>query len=578
MDFQFYPTPPDLAYRAWKKFQTTISRVLEPSAGNGDLLQNHPFETQWGRRGAPPIDCCEIDISKHAVLRSRGFNVVGVDFLQYASGAHYSHIILNPPFTDGAKHALKAWDILWDGEIVAILNAETVRNPFSKERQRLAMLIEEHGDVEFIANAFTVQEAERKTEVEVALVYLRKTARADEIVGDLLSELRRETDGDGLAAEYREANAVALPNSVIENAVIAFNAATQSMRDSVFSEARAAYYASLLGATMAARNGDTGNDVPKLSPEWVQDQIGKRYLELKDRAWANILRSTNVTSRLSSTAQKRLESEFEQIKQLEFTVSNVFGFLSGLAGNQGKIQMDMACDVFDTITRYHSNNTCWYKGWRSNDKHRSAGMRIRTTRFILPGHSINSWSTSMSWDSERLLSDFDKVFAMMDGGKQAPDVGLVQVFREQFAELKAGERVSSSYFDVRWFPGAGTIHFYANDKKLVDRLNRLVGRLRKWLPPTDAGVPEAFWLQYEKAEKLDKEVRDEINRAHREKKGSWWDHPLDKLHRPHEESALAWAAVDSAITSVLEKHGISTDYQIEAPDQSRAQLPLLAAA
>lgn len=576
MDIQFYPTPPDLARRAWRKFKTVFKRVLEPSAGNGDLLINHPFEDVWGRRGAPPIDCCEIDISKHSTLRGRGFNVVGLDFLRYASGAHYSHIILNPPFTDGAKHALKAWDLLWDGEIVAILNAETLLNPFSKERQRLAKLIEKHGEVEFIANAFTVQEAQRKTEVEVALVYLRKKASADDIVGDLLSELRRDAQGEGLAAEYREANAVALPNSVIENVVIAFNAATQSMRDSVFSEARAAYYASILGGTMAARNGDTGNDVPaKVSAEWVQDQIGKRYLELKDGSWANILRSSNVTSRLSSAAQKRLESEFEQIKQLEFTVSNIFGFLSGLAGNQGKIQMDMACDVFDTITRYHSNNTVWYKGWKSNDKHRAAGMRIRTTRFILPGHSINSWSTSMSWDSERLLSDFDKVFAMMDGGKQAPDVGLVQVFRDQFAELKAGERVSSSYFDVRFFPGAGTIHFYANDKMLIDRLNRLVGRLRNWLPPTDAGVPEAFWLQYEKAEKFDKEVRDEINRAHREKKGSWWDHPLDKLHRPHEESAPAWAAVDDAITSVLDKHGISTDYQIAT--KVTEQLPLLAA-
>lgn len=577
-DFQFYPTPPALAIRAWRKFQTHIVRVLEPSAGDGDLLANHPFEERWGRRGGPIIDCCEIDIEKHARLREQGFNVVGVDFLQYASGAHYSHILLNPPFAEGAKHALKAWDILWDGEIVAILNAETVRNPCSKERQRLVSLIESHGEVEFIANAFTVQEAERKTEVEVALVYLRKVADADEIIGDLLAEMRRDTAGKELAAGYQEANAVALPNSVIENAVIAFNAATASMRDCVFSEAKASYYASLLGDTMAARNGDIGSDkkTAKMSAEWVQEQIGKRYIELKDRAWANILRSSNVTSRLSSAAQKRLEAEFEQIKQLEFSQSNIFGFLAGLASNQGKIQIEMLCDVFDTITKYHYDNSVFYKGWKSNSKH-YAGMRIKTSRFILPGHGRDSWHSSPSWDSERLLADFDKVFAMVDGQKE-PALGLVQVFRERYQDIKRGERVTSSYFDVRWFPGAGTIHFYAKDKKLIDRFNRLVGRHRNWLPPEGETVPKDFWLQYEQAEKFDREVRAEIDRAHRESKGSWWNHPMNELHRPPEESAAAWEKVGGAITSVLERHGIMTGFQVEAPAKSQALLPLLDAA
>lgn len=577
MDIQFYPTPPALARRAWKKFKTRFTRVLEPSAGNGDLLLNHPFEDIWGRRGGPAFDCCEIDISKHAALRGHGFNVVGIDFLQYASGSHYSHILLNPPFAEGAKHTLKAWDILWDGEIVAILNAETIRNPFTQERQRLAKLIEAHGEIEFVAKAFSVQEAERKTEVEIALVYLRKEADADEIVGDLLSELRRDNAGNTMAADFREENAVALPNSVIENSVIAFNAATRAMRESVFAEARAGFYASLLGDTMAARNGDIGSDKnsSKVSAEWVQEQVGKRYLELKDRAWASILRSTNVTSRMSSAAQKRLESEFEEIKQLEFTVSNIYGFLCGLASNQGKIQIDMVCDVFDAITRYHSDNMVWYKGWKSNDKHRTAGMRIKTTRFILPGHGVDSWRSSMSWESERLLADFDKVFAMLDG-RQEPAVSLVEVFRTCFDALKRGARGSSSYFDVRFFPGAGTIHFFPQDKALVDRLNRLVGRHRNWLPPEGARVPEGFWLQYDRAEKHDKEVRAEIDRAHRERKGSsFWNHPLDNIHRPIEESAQSWTAIDNAITRVLERHGIATEYQIET--KATEQLPLLAA-
>lgn len=38
------------------------------------------------------------------------------------------------------------------------------------------------------------------------------------------------------------------------------------------------------------------------------------YDELKDRAWMSILRSTTVLSKLSSRAQKRIESEFDQMQ------------------------------------------------------------------------------------------------------------------------------------------------------------------------------------------------------------------------------------------------------------------------
>ena len=120
-------------------------------------------------------------------------------------------------------------------------------------------------------------------------------------------------------------------------------------------------------------------------------------------------------------------------------------------------------------------------------------MRIKTTRFILPGHSSSSWSGSLPYGSERVLSDFDKVFALVDG-KHQPEVGLVDVFKNSIAALRSGERVSASYFDVRYYPGVGTIHFFARDRELVDRLNRLVGRRRQWLPP-EAPDESAFWTQ-----------------------------------------------------------------------------------
>ena len=161
-----------------------------------------------------------------------------------------------------------------------------------------------------------------------------------------------------------------------------------------------------------------------------------------------------------------------------------------------------------------------------------------------------------------MLRDFDKVFAMLDG-KLAPVVGLSDLFRSSFHELSRGNRLSCSYFDVRYYPGAGTIHFFPNSKTLVGRLNLLVGRHRQWLPPVEARVSEAFWLQYEDADKFDKEVRTEIDKRTKEAKS--WNHPLNSLYRSgnDELKTQAEAVVADAITSVLKSHGINVDCQVE---------------
>lgn len=571
-NLQFYPTPPELAKRAWAKFENTkFSRVLEPSAGNGDLASAHPWAEGHRRRLSNPlIDACEIDVSRHPTLRAKGISVIGVDFLALKDGALFSHIIMNPPFNEGARHVLKAWDLLWDGEIVAIVNAQTVRNAFSGERKQLAQLIERHGSVEFIEDAFNSQQAERPADVEVALIHLRKKASLDaDFLSQVTAELSRDDKAEGLSEGYREEQAIALPNSLIENSVRVFDCAVKAMRESVLQEARARYFARVLGQTLAVHNGEAGiNSAATDSSEaWVQGVIAERYAELKDRAWAGILRSTNVTSKLSSSAQKRVEADFENIKQLEFTVANIRGFLCGLVESAGQIQISMVCDVFDLITRYHSENTVFYKGWKSNDRHRTCGMRIKTTRFVLPGQPIDSWQKSISWESMQRLADFDKVFAMLDG-KAAPEFGLAEAFRLKFDELRTGQRVQTSYFDVRFYPRAGTTHFFARDKALMDRLNRLVGAQRGWLPASQDAAGKGFWEQYAEAERLDKAVRTKLAQKAR----SHWDDPSRQIYRDGQEQAEAAETIASAVLEVLSESGISTEFAL---DYEPAQQPAL---
>lgn len=589
-DLQFYPTPPELARRAWAKFtRKHFTRVLEPSAGTGALLDEAPWNKESRHWRGTHVDCCEIDLGKHPVLRSKGWNVVGLDFLNMQDGAPYDAIILNPPFNAGATHVLKAYDLLWSGEIVAIVNWETVANPYTKERKRLVALIESCGEVERIEGAFEVEEAQRRTSVDVALIHLTKNADFNnEVIGDFLSELAKDNEtGAGLAGDFQEINAVALPRTEVESAVRVFNAAVRSMRDCVFAESRSDYYSNLIGKTMAELNGSGNketNDPPRHGEyrghlDWVRQTLGERYDTLKDKAWANLLRSTQVTSRLSSKAQRRLESEFAQIKKLQFDVPTIYGFLRGLIESQGTIQTDMVCDLFDSIMSHGTDNCVFsvaYRGWKSNDKHRAGAMQIRTTRFIIPGHGIESYSSSVSWNTERFLADIDKITAMLDG-KSEPLISLVSVFRNRLDELRAGERVSSSYFDVRFYAQAGTIHFFPRDRKIIQRMNLIVGRARQWLPDADEKVPDEFWKAYEMAEKIDKEVRAEINKIPRGR--YWWEHPLHKIgSRDHNEEGLK--IVEDAVLTVLERKGVKIDLLLghtPATNTPSLQLPLLAA-
>lgn len=517
-DYQFYPTPKSLAVKAWSLFKNReFTRILEPSAGKGDLALAMPWY-RYSNKDVRPIDCCEIDIEKHPVLREAGMHVVGHDFMQLQSGSHYSHIIMNPPFAYGVQHLIKAWDLMWDGEIVAILNAESIKNPFSKERQLVVSLIEKHGSVEFVEQAFTTEDTLRRTEVEIALIYLRKQSNSEKLFSfDDERFSKDETCIDNLGADIEQVNDLIIPKSFIEMTVDAFNLATRAALEAVKAEAKANRYSAMVGKSMSEVSGEGIKPSPiDWSVSYVRNAFYERYLALKDRAWTSILRSADVTSRTSTNVQKQIESEFEQIKQLEFTYDNVHAFIAGLIQSSSKINLDMAIDCFDKITKYHSDNTVFYKGWKSNDKHRTCGFRIKTTRFILPGHGLEGWRTSISWETERLLLDFDKTFTMLDGKYFNPNDrentfhGLHHAFTCQFKELCAGERVTTEYFDVRYYPGAGTIHFFPRSKSLIDRLNRLVGRHRQWLPPEGEKVSDEFWLQYDMAEKFDAKVRKSV--------------------------------------------------------------------
>jgi hypothetical protein len=574
MDLQFYPTPEALAEKAWNKFNNkSVARLLEPSAGEGHLIKRFFKEDRWHQ--TTPIDVVEIDISKHPMLKSKGFNVVGIDFLEFNGASLYSHIIMNPVFNNGVKHVLKAWEILFDGELVAILNAESIKNAFSGERKMLLDLIELHGSVEFLQEEFLSDDADRKTSVEIALIHLTKSSNFEI---NFLAGLKADSmTAAGLASGFKEFNDVAIHQGFIDNLVVSFNAAVKAAKEEIFAAARSRYYANMIGDTMEllqSKDSNVSKSEVKANLDTVRFELQERYENLKNRAWTQLLRSSNITSRLSSAAQKRLESEFENIKQLEFTVANIYGFILGIIDKKAEINKEMVLDIFDTISKYHSENRVYYKGWKSNSKHRTAAFKVKATRFVLPRPGYD-FGGSVSWDTIRFLADFDKVFSMLDG-KTEPECSLAYIFDQHFKELRHGARVSSSYFDIRYYPGAGTLHFFPTNKKLIDRFNRLVGTYRQWLPQENEAT-DAYWGHYENAEKFSADIQTEIKQRNKTN-GSWNSIERDLTSNDEQYRNSAIESLDEAIDAALCANGIDPLALIESnQQQSQTQLPLLAA-
>lgn len=529
-DLQFYPTGAILARKAFNKFlNKRVTRLLEPSAGRGDLLLG--FFESLGRwtKGETLVDCVEMDLNNQAILRDKKIPVVGSDFLNFWPATIYSHILMNPPFLVGAKHVLHAWELLYNGELVAIVNAETVKNPFSKERQLLANLIEDHSasEVEYLKEAFLSPDTDRTTAVEIAIIHLVKKSNSDM---SFITDLRRDVTRKWGAPQGVEnlKNQLMLPSNELENRVLDFRCAVEAMIQSEDAKARYLILSGRLEELISETQDKPieAGEVPKSIMEGRNERVNKAYCELKKRAWSGVLKSTQVTDKLSVKARNSLNSQFEEVSQLEFDLLNIIGFIQGLVSQQGQIQTDMMCDVFDLFTRYHHDNRCYYQGWKSNSKHKTCAYKIKMSRMVIPAHDRHgyTWRNQLSYEDTNLFNDIDRVFAMLEGKHADAVSGLSKLFGnvESFKQLCQGARLSSDYFDVRFYPNAGTFHLFPRRADLIDRLNRTIGKHRNWLPHDESAVSAEFWQQYEKAEKVTGKIQ--LGKI------DWW-----KFHNGEEE-------------------------------------------
>ena len=346
---------------------------------------------------------------------------------------------------------------------------------------------------------------------------------------------------------YSEENALALPSNVIENSVRLYNAARVALERMVESNAvLTAKYSGLyglLGGSMLETNEEGKRRVKTISeaktaasPEGIAATYNDELVKLKQSAWNYLLTGLDFQKSLTVKAKKEFDSQFQKVSKLEFTESNIHGFLAGVAFNRGDMLNDVMLEIFDKFTGIYVDNRQFYKSYKSNEKHRTCAWRLKHTRVVLQINLTSSYSNTLDYQAREKLHDIDKAFAILDG-KRVEDINGLSKSLE--GVIVYGERLDSDYFEYRAFMN-GNIHLFPKRKDLIDRLNRTVGKLRQWLPDEDEQVTAEFWKNYE-SEKTTKDLDKARKSMRRRTYSNYYDEDIEAAI----DESLAKQKIDS---------------------------------
>ena len=170
----FYPTPKEVIAQMLLGENIVGKTVLEPSAGKGNIVD------YLKENGAARVIACEKDPNIRKLLDGK-CEIIADDFLTVTSEqvSHVDYIVMNPPFSEGARHILHAFDIAPAGcTIVALCNHDNLERGWSYEKNKqLIETVELYGREEYLGDVFKT--AERQTRVHVALIKLYKEGEGE---------------------------------------------------------------------------------------------------------------------------------------------------------------------------------------------------------------------------------------------------------------------------------------------------------------------------------------------------------------------------------------------------------------
>lgn len=488
---EFFPTPDHLAGKMLAKvnWKLGVKTVLEPEAGKGDLVQ--AFQRFQEKRGysrdaddaAAKVDVIERDENLRHILKGKELRVVGDDFLSFTSFKNYGLILMNPPFSDADAHLLHALEMQKNGgQIVCLLNAETIRNQCTARRKILSqMLMRYNASIEFVEGAFL--HAERPSDVEVAIVYVSIPQRQwkSAIFASLeKAEKRKEED---------EEQTELAPNNWAEHMIRAFD---------VEAKAGIALLREYSAVQPKIMTGSASYQKPMISMKIGDHDVCDSWCDLsaavnlfmeklRYKYWALLLRRPELTEKMTSQMQSDYSSKIDSLADYDFNEYNIRQVMLEISSQLTDGIKDSILKLFDEFSAAHSwysecsGNIHYYNGWATNKAH-----MVNSKKVILPisGAYADTWHHEKldSYRICRTISDLERALNYLDRGETScfTDVAMAV----QRANNLDTNKVEFTFFDVTFYKkGTAHIKFKPTAARIIERLNIYAGQQRAWLPP-----------------------------------------------------------------------------------------------
>lgn len=521
-DKEFFPTPREVVLHMVKPYADRLATacILEPSAGNGAILDvikegvpathilsgGRTFNATV-KADSEKVYCIEKNPELQMILQQKGYRIVAEDFLTYQPDLSFDLILLNPPFSQGDKHLLHAWDILRKGDIACLLNAETVRNPYTASRKLLAKVIEENGTVEDLGPCF--HNADNPTDVDVVLVRLHKDAPDERFSLDLDGFAKEAMPDFGELASSGDA---LMRSSGLDAFLRAWEMAKAAAVNYIKARETLQLYMGAfindklpLGENVVS-NLDKYLDSNKAPAGDAERHIRDGYNHFvgnaKRQAWMMIFRQIGLGRYMTTGLAKKLEEYQEAQASFGLTKENIMKLFSFIMYNIETIMDGAIVEVYDRFTRYFYGNTSWTEGWKTNKQFKC------NRKVVLPGLAeaqhypgcYREYFTKNIYSSYGELDDIDKAMCWLSGRNFDDLTGTIDIpgqgkcpnpenstIEQTLHRIRVGDKDwhESAFFRVKAFK-KGTIHLEFKDEALWVKFNLTVNKGKNQLGNTEA--------------------------------------------------------------------------------------------
>lgn len=470
----FYPTPKELLDKItdgieWRHIET----VLEPSAGKGDIAEYVKEKCEKeGYRYDLDLDCIEIDANLRQTLKGKNLRIVHDDFLTFHTFKHYDLIIMNPPFSKGAKHLLHAIT-LQKGNfgIICILNAETIRNPYTNERKDLVSRLEKmNAEIEYMKDQFI--SAERPTGVEIAVIKVFVPEKKRESY--IFEDLRKRSYQEHISEDITDL----APNDFIKAIVQKYNIEVEAGINLILE------YKVMAPYLLQNLKGSSYN-CPIIEMK-IQDKpltTNVFVKEVRRKYWTALFSNPKFTGKMTSNLAEEYYGKVAELVNYDFSEYNIKTLQVEMSRNLIRGIEDCIIELFDKLSHQYAysnefqNNIHYYNGWKTNK------AWYINKKVVLPYmKAFSEWTGRFNpnYEVRHQLADIEKALNYLDGGlTDGMDLEKSLDYAEQIGQTR---KIKLKYFYVTFYK-KGTCHIEFTNIDLLKKLNIFGSQRKKWLPP-----------------------------------------------------------------------------------------------